>query len=217
VGGDPRPPLLAVREPETRIRAHAGEQPLVHDHRRSPSGGQTPGGGRADRQLTPLLSAHRRRGGRCDPRIPLVLEIRDLWPDYLVDMGVLRMGSRAARGLYATERHLIRRPALRGGHRIVQEESDREGSLRAQRQRGIERGGHGALPTRSRTGALPGMDSDAGGPVVGYLGNMGAGQDLQAIVRAAAIVARTMPEVRFVLAGDGADRLRIEGLSMSLA
>ena len=42
-------------------------------------------------------------------RVPLVLEIRDLWPDYLVDMGLLRRNGLAARALFALERRLLQR------------------------------------------------------------------------------------------------------------
>jgi len=42
-------------------------------------------------------------------RVPLVLELRDLWPDYLVDMGVLHRQAAATRALFALERRLLRR------------------------------------------------------------------------------------------------------------
>ncbi|HJP60487.1 MAG TPA: glycosyltransferase, partial [Gemmatimonadaceae bacterium] len=44
-------------------------------------------------------------------RIPLVLEIRDLWPDYLVGMGILHGRSAAARSLFGLERLLLRSAA----------------------------------------------------------------------------------------------------------
>ncbi|MFL5581444.1 MAG: glycosyltransferase family 4 protein, partial [Gemmatimonadaceae bacterium] len=41
-------------------------------------------------------------------RVPLVLEIRDLWPDYMVQMGMLKEG-RAQRALFGLERGLLAR------------------------------------------------------------------------------------------------------------
>src|SRR5437868_8441487 len=40
-------------------------------------------------------------------RVPLVLEVRDLWPDYLVGLGILRADNPAARILFALERSLL--------------------------------------------------------------------------------------------------------------
>ena len=41
-------------------------------------------------------------------RVPFVFEIRDLWPQTLVDLGALRMGSPYERGLRLLEAHLVR-------------------------------------------------------------------------------------------------------------
>ena len=46
-------------------------------------------------------------------RIPLVLEVRDLWPDYIVEMGVLNDGL-LARMLFACERYLLSRASPGG-------------------------------------------------------------------------------------------------------
>ena len=143
-------------------------------------------------------------------RVPLVLEIRDLWPDYLVQMGALR-NRFAQNGLFAAERFLLRHAA----HSVVVTDSFR--------RRVIQKG---VLP--ERVDVIPnGVDTafyrpiDAEPPIaplvrrgereriVGYLGTFGAGQALSAIVDAAASVQRSNPDVRFVLAGDGPDRARV--------
>src|SRR5688572_21268792 len=53
-------------------------------------------------------------------RVPLVLEIRDLWPDYLVQMGVLT-GKTSQRALFGLERWLLRQAT----HVVVVTESFR--------------------------------------------------------------------------------------------
>jgi hypothetical protein len=54
-------------------------------------------------------------------RVPMVLEIRDLWPDYLVEMGALR-NRRAQRALFALERSLL----SHARHAVVVTESFRQ-------------------------------------------------------------------------------------------
>ena len=55
--GHPRPALLAVRQPQARLRPHAGEQRQLHGHERAarPGAGRRPG--RAGRQFAALVSA----------------------------------------------------------------------------------------------------------------------------------------------------------------
>lgn len=140
-------------------------------------------------------------------RVPLVLEVRDLWPDYLVGMGVLR--GRAARALLGLERRLLARAA----HVVVVTESFRdrvrEKGVPDERITVIPNGVDPALYYRD-----PDAEPDAGWRsrpdefVVGYLGNFGAGQDLGAVVEAAALL-RDEPGLRFVLVGDGTDRERV--------
>lgn len=141
--------------------------------------------------------------------VPLVLEIRDLWPDYLVDMGVLR--GLPAQALFALERFLLRRAE----QVVVVTESFR--------RRCIEKG---VAPERvhvvsngvdlefyrpaNEAPPLPALERRRGEFLVGYLGNMGAGQALTTVVEAAALLAVSRPDIRFVLAGDGPDRVAVE-------
>jgi colanic acid biosynthesis glycosyl transferase WcaI len=144
-------------------------------------------------------------------RIPLVLEIRDLWPDYMVEMGVLN--NRAAqRMLFGLERNLIHR----ADHLVVVTDSFKSRLV-----------GKGADP--NRIDVIPnGVDLDAyhsdqgldrtgfavevpqlqrsGTFRVGYLGNFGAGQDLRVVLDAAKRVHAIDPDIRIVLVGDGREK-----------
>ncbi|MBK6779455.1 MAG: glycosyltransferase family 4 protein [Gemmatimonadetes bacterium] len=155
----------------------------------------------------PLLAgpiAARRR------RALLVLEVRDLWPDYLVEMGRLPDGV-IRRALFALERRL-----LAGADLVIT-------VTEPLRQRLIEKG---VVPEKVIV-APNGVDTDAyyhdPGPlplpegtipdgrfVVGYLGNFGAGQALEHVIEAAHLVEREDPSVEFVLVGDGLERARVE-------
>jgi colanic acid biosynthesis glycosyl transferase WcaI len=140
-------------------------------------------------------------------RVPLVLEVRDLWPDYVAGMGTVK-NQAALRGLFAVERGMLRRAQ----HVVVVTESFR--------RRVIEKG-----VSPDRVDVVPnGVDtrlyyaSDEAPPlpelrraspddlVVGYLGNFGAGQGLTAVVEAAALLEAADPRIRVVMAGDGPQR-----------
>jgi glycosyltransferase involved in cell wall biosynthesis len=143
-------------------------------------------------------------------RIPLILEIRDLWPDYMVEMGVLRNpAGRSA--LFSLERFLLRRAA----RAVVVTES-----FRARlRQKGVPYDRIDVIPN--------GVDLDRyyrdpneeppfaelvrrdGEFLVGYLGNFGAGQDLRTLVDAARQLQDSAPGVRFILAGDGKEKPKV--------
>jgi colanic acid biosynthesis glycosyl transferase WcaI len=142
-------------------------------------------------------------------RVPLVLEVRDLWPDYLAGMGVVK--GRGKDALFALERRLLRAAE----HVVVVTESFRE--------RVIEKGvspervtvvPNGVDPARyypDPAGArLPGGSAKPGEFVVGYLGNFGASQDLGQVLEAARIVADRDPSIRWVLVGDGTERARVD-------
>ena len=124
-------------------------------------------------------------------RTPVVFEVRDLWPEAPIQMGALRsrLAQRLARALerfvYARSERLI---ALSPGIRA-------------------------ALP-QDKTELVPNSadldlfdPSPPSGPfLVSYFGAMGEANDLTAAVEAA----RLLPEVRFVLMGDGKRRAALE-------
>lgn len=148
-------------------------------------------------------------------RVPLILEVRDLWPDYLVDMGVLRHQS-AKNSLFALERRLLRS----ADHVIAVTSSFK----RRIAEKGVDSARVSIIPNGvdpdfyypSDEPAPVAAMAEGGKFIAGYLGNFGAGQRLATVVRAAAIVAERAPGIRFVLVGDGPDRANIEALVAEL-
>lgn len=142
-------------------------------------------------------------------RVPLVLELRDLWPDYLVEMGTLRSRT-LDRALLALDRRLL----ARATRVVTVTEPLREmlvaKGLRADRIAVISNGVDPAeyYPSTEAPPA-PVMQRSDGQFIVGYLGNFGAGQRLDVVLDAASLLAASSPGVRFVLAGDGTEYPRI--------
>jgi glycosyltransferase involved in cell wall biosynthesis len=131
---------------------------------------------------------------------PLILNVSDLWPDSVRDMGLMRGGPwlRLAESL---ERWLYRRSTA------VTAVTD------GIRQRLI----HGKDVPPSKVLFLPnGADPslfrpsaplpDRARPTFVYAGNHGLAQGLDVVLRAATIV----PEVDFILVGDGSDKARLQ-------
>jgi len=149
-------------------------------------------------------------------RTPLVLEVRDLWPDYLVEMGVVKGAS--ARALFAVERGLLRAAE----QVVVVTESFRRRVI----EKGVDPARVHVIPNGVETDryfadphAAPPLEAlrrRDGEMVAGYLGNFGAGQNLHTLLDAAALLAAERPAVRFVLAGDGpqGDELRARAAGM---
>lgn len=145
---------------------------------------------------------------RLGSRIPLVLELRDLWPDYLVGMDMVR-GRVAPRLLFALERHLLSRAA----HIVTVTPSFRDRiadkGVPADRISVLPNGVDAAFyaPDMQGPPPLPALErSGEGELLVGYLGNFGAGQGLETVVEAASILESAAPDVRLVLVGDGPRR-----------
>ena len=148
--------------------------------------------------------------------VPLVLEIRDLWPDYMVEMGVLR--NRAlARLLFAWERYVLRRAA----QVVVVTDSFRRRVI----EKGVAPERVVVVPNgvdtsryfrRDEAAPISTLQRESHDFVVGYLGNFGAGQGLEGVLEAAARVGVDHPEVRFVLAGDGTQKSRIVAMARQL-
>lgn len=143
-------------------------------------------------------------------RMPLVLEVRDLWPDYLVGMGMLRDGV-ATRALFALERSLLRQAS----RVVVVTESFRERII----GKGVDRSRIDLVPNGVDTTVyyptaepppIPELHRRGSEFIVGYLGNFGAGQSLTHVIEAAARLKDVQPDIRFVLVGDGPERERVE-------
>lgn len=146
---------------------------------------------------------------RLGRRVPMVLEIRDLWPDYLVQMGVLK-DPLSRRALFAVERYLLRKAR----HTVVVTESFRKRVI----QKGVPPHRVDVVPNGVDTTQyfreearppLPTLERRGGEFILGYLGTFGAGQGLEAVIEAAAQLENERPEVRFVLAGDGPQKEKV--------
>ncbi len=141
---------------------------------------------------------------------PMVLEVRDMWPDYLVEMGVVRLPLLTS-GLFASERWLCNRSKAM----VVVTESFRQRFI----AKGIAAEKITVIPNgvdtsryyaSDETLPLARGDSTTDGPLIGYLGTFGAGQGLLAVIQAARILHQRGVRARFILVGDGSDRALLE-------
>jgi hypothetical protein len=143
--------------------------------------------------------------------VGLVLDIRDLWPDYIAEMGLLR--SRALeRLLFASERWLLARAQLvsvvTASFRSILRDRTPPSTPIEVVPNGVDLARY-AAGVRAESQLWEGPAS----PDVlrvGYLGTMGAGQGLAAVVEAAHLLADGQQRYDFQLIGDGADRHTLE-------
>jgi glycosyltransferase involved in cell wall biosynthesis len=139
-------------------------------------------------------------------RALFVLEVRDLWPEAVVDMGLMREGV-AVRMLGRLAWFLYRRAA-----RVV---VVTEGFAESLAGRGLPRCRLAVVPNGADTSLFaPGSDArairarlglDEGQFVALYLGSLGLAQGLDVVLDAAA----RLPDVQFLLVGEGADKERL--------
>jgi len=124
-------------------------------------------------------------------RAPLVFEVRDLWPEAPIQMGALRnpLARRLARAL----------------ERFVYARSTRLIALSPGIQAALPPGKSELVPNSADLDLFDPAPPD--GPFqVAYFGAMGEANDLTAVVEAA----RLVPDVQFVLMGDGKRRAELE-------
>ena len=124
-------------------------------------------------------------------RAPLVFEVRDLWPEAPIQMGALRnpLAQRLARAL----------------ERFVYARSTRLIALSPGIQAALPRGRTELVPNSADLDLFDPEPPD--GPFqIAYFGAMGEANDLTSVVEAA----RLVPDVRFVLMGDGKRRPGLE-------
>jgi glycosyltransferase involved in cell wall biosynthesis len=152
--------------------------------------------------VVPALAARRRW------RVPLVLEMRDAWPDLVAESGVAR--GRVARSLMAAVSH-------------AQREAD--GVVTVSREFGTVLASRGISAERlhwmpngvdiSAVPRLPRARADAARPLrVLYLGTHGVSQQLATVVEALAKLGAGKVEARFV--GHGTEKAALELLARSL-
>ena len=147
--------------------------------------------------------------------VPLVLEIRDLWPESLAAVGVGNSGSllhgglaRLAKFLYRACHHLVVvTPAFR--EHIVREWRVPEQKISVV-PNGVETGLFSPSAEGDSVRAQLGLQ---GKFVVSYIGTLGMAHDLGTVLDTAAKCAESMPSVAFLLAGEGADKERIISLA----
>jgi glycosyltransferase involved in cell wall biosynthesis len=144
-------------------------------------------------------------------RVPLLLEIRDLWPESIVAVGAMS-SPRLIRFLELLERWMYA-----AADRIVTVgEGYREGLL----ARGVERRRITVIPNGvdrkafSNRSPDPALREELAVPdafVCAYVGTIGMGCGLEVVLRAARLLrARGRDDLCFLLVGDGAIRARLE-------
>jgi len=143
--------------------------------------------------------------------IPFVFEIRDLWPESLSAVGIgnnrsllYRALVRVARFLYRACDHLIVvTPAFK-------EYICRQYGIVGEKISVVPNGVESDLfsPSTDRDGLRTKLGLD-GKLVISYIGTIGMAHDLDTILEAARVCAETMPEVTFLIAGEGAEKERI--------
>jgi glycosyltransferase involved in cell wall biosynthesis len=156
-------------------------------------------------------------------RVPFVFEVRDLWPQTLIDMGALAERGAAARGLRAAERFLYHRARL-----VI---SLLPGAIEYIAAAGVPKekiiyipNGIAALTsaspdpaTRELAGLIGRWREAEGRLVAGYVGSHGAANGVDVLVRAAAVLRdRGVGGVALVLVGDGPEKKRCEQLAADL-
>ncbi len=133
-------------------------------------------------------------------------EVRDLWPQTLVDMGALSSRSLFARGLYALEKFLYKKAekiiaALPYAHVYIE-------------KTGIPREKISWIPNGADISRYEGVKKyDGGRPgvfTIMYLGSHGRANALDCILDCANILKKSGPQnIRFVFVGDGPQKKRL--------
>jgi len=160
----------------------------------------------------PLTMALPAAAGARRHRVPLVFEVRDLWPEAPIQMGALanplarRLARALERGVYRASAHVVAlSPGIRAG--VI--------------STGVPAARVTLIPNASDLDLFsPGLDTNGlrerlgldGRFVCSYFGTMGEANDLSQVIEAAAILQQRGDEsVAFVLQGDGKRRGAIEG------
>ena len=148
-------------------------------------------------------------------RKPLLLEVRDLWPDFAVDMGVLRnpllirVSKWLEMFLYRRAAHiLVNSPAYR---RIIIAKGIPESKVSL-----IPNGVDPTMFDPAEKGAEVRQQWKLGEAVVAlYAGALGMANDIPTILRAAQLT-KDEPSIRWVFAGDGKERAKLEAMARDL-
>ena len=155
-------------------------------------------------------------------RAPFVLDVRDLWPQSITDLGAAPPGSLPDRALAAMADFLYQRAA-----RVAVTSPATANALTDRNKlppnailtipNGVETATF--APASDASDAIPGDDPDAQHTrqslgihdkfVISFIGTIGMAQDLATIINAADILARSAPQAHFLFIGDGPAKQRI--------
>jgi glycosyltransferase involved in cell wall biosynthesis len=148
-------------------------------------------------------------------RVPFVFEVRDLWPESLVAVGVGNANSALHRGLAKIARFLYRN----ADHIVVVTPAFREflisrWQVPAQKISVVPNG----VETGIFSPRFPDPDLrehlDAEGKfIVSFIGTLGLAHGLDTLIAAAERFQKTEPQIVFAIVGEGADRERIAGIA----
>ncbi|MGD6978498.1 glycosyltransferase family 4 protein [Citricoccus sp. CH26A] len=140
-------------------------------------------------------------------RVPLVVEMRDAWPDLARESGVKA-------GLLSSAMERLVSGVQRSADAVVTVTEGFAETLSARGVRPVEVIGNGV--ELSRVPAVPHRDREPGTLNVLYLGNHGESQGLETVIRAAALARRSPARIRVRLVGSGTRRQQLEELNREL-
>ncbi|MGH7146794.1 MAG: sugar transferase [Nitrospiraceae bacterium] len=149
---------------------------------------------------------------------PFVFEVRDLWPESLLASGIGREDSALIRGLERLASFLYRRcdrivvvtEALRDN--LVKQKGLPEGKIDVV-ENGVE---IEEFRPQEDTHALRRQFGLNGKLVVSYIGTMGYAHGLEVVLEAADKMRGALPDVVFLLVGEGAEKARLQEMAARL-
>lgn len=149
-------------------------------------------------------------------RVPFVFEVRDLWPESLTAVGVGGENGMLHRTLGAIAGFLYRK----ADHIVVVTEAFRthlteHWKVPAEKISVVENGVEPDLFAPVEARGLKAQLGFEGRFVVCYIGTLGMAHGLGTLVDAAAKVSRALPNVRFLVAGEGAEKQAIIEMARS--
>lgn len=149
-------------------------------------------------------------------RVPFVFEVRDIWPQSAIELGVLR-NRMVIRVLEAIEMHLYRRAALI----VIVAESTREYLI----EKGVDPGRIAIIPNGIDDGYLASATATAEEVrretgleekfIVSYIGTHGMSHALGVVLQAAARL-RDDRSIHFLFIGEGAEKARLKAQAREL-
>lgn len=143
-------------------------------------------------------------------RIPFIFEVRDLWPESLVAVGVSRKDSFIYRALA-----LVARLLYRCADHIVVVSPPFKDCLRD--DWGIDERKVSVMKNGIDTEMFETLPNDWAKPEgefwVSFIGTIGNAHGLETLIAAARTLRNSHPDIKFIVAGDGAERAKIEELA----